>query len=117
VEDLAQRQRGDLVVYSGFNPFSSAGIDLEGWSFVIDLRKGADLNVHLNALTEAIAAHEAPDDIKARLTSEANDVAVELNNPAPDKAALLPRLVGIAILAGAASAVATAATNLLVALT
>ncbi|HEX5924559.1 MAG TPA: hypothetical protein VFY45_12050 [Baekduia sp.] len=42
VEDLAQRQRGDLVVYSGFNPFSSAGLDLEGWSFVIDLRKGAD---------------------------------------------------------------------------
>lgn len=42
VEDLAQRQRGNLVVYSGFNPFSSAGLDLEGWSFVIDLRKGAD---------------------------------------------------------------------------
>jgi hypothetical protein len=42
VEDLAQRQRGNLKVYSGFNPFSSAGIDLQGWSFVIDLRKGAD---------------------------------------------------------------------------
>ncbi|HEX5924558.1 MAG TPA: hypothetical protein VFY45_12045 [Baekduia sp.] len=77
----------------------------------------SSLSLHLNALTEAIAAHEAPDDVKVQLTSEANDVAAELSNPAPDKAALLPRLVGIATLAGAASAVATAATNLLVALT
>ena len=42
LSDLANRQRGNLVVYSGFNPFASAGFDLEGWSFVIDLRKGAD---------------------------------------------------------------------------
>jgi hypothetical protein len=42
VEDLAQRQDGNLVVYSGFNPFASAGLDLEGWSFVIDLRKPAE---------------------------------------------------------------------------
>jgi hypothetical protein len=40
--DLARRQRGNAVVYSGFNPFSSAGFDLDGWSFVIDLRKGAE---------------------------------------------------------------------------
>lgn len=77
----------------------------------------SSLVIHLNALTEAVAAHEAPADVKARLTSEANDVAAELSKPEPDKAALLPRLVGIASLAGAASAVATAATNLLVALT
>ena len=42
LSDLANRQRGNLVVYSGFNPFASAGFDLEGWSFVIDLRKGVD---------------------------------------------------------------------------
>jgi hypothetical protein len=41
--DLARRQHGNLVVYSGFNPFTSAGLDLDdGWSFVLDLRKGAE---------------------------------------------------------------------------
>jgi hypothetical protein len=40
--DLAQRQHGNLIVYSGFNPFTSAGLDHDGWSFVLDLRKGAD---------------------------------------------------------------------------
>jgi hypothetical protein len=42
LEELPRRQRGNLVVYSGFNPFTSAGFDLDGWSFVIDLRKGAE---------------------------------------------------------------------------
>jgi hypothetical protein len=42
VADLARRQDGNLVVYSGFSPFASAGIDLKGWSFVIDLRKAAE---------------------------------------------------------------------------
>jgi hypothetical protein len=41
LDELAARQRGNLVVYSGFNPFTSAGFDLDGWSFVVDLRKGA----------------------------------------------------------------------------
>jgi hypothetical protein len=40
--DLDRGQRGNVVVYSGFNPFSSAGFDLEGWSFVLDLRNGAE---------------------------------------------------------------------------
>ncbi len=42
VEELARRQHGNVVVYSGFNPFSSSGFDLDGWSFVIDLRKGRE---------------------------------------------------------------------------
>jgi hypothetical protein len=42
VDDIARRQAGNLVVYAGFNPFSSAGVDLDGWSFVTDLRRGAD---------------------------------------------------------------------------
>jgi hypothetical protein len=42
VEELVESQGGNLVVYSGFLPFSCAGADLGGWSFVVDLRKGRD---------------------------------------------------------------------------
>jgi hypothetical protein len=42
IEELARRQHGNVVVYSGFNPFSSSGFDLDGWSFAIDLRKGRE---------------------------------------------------------------------------
>jgi hypothetical protein len=42
IEELARRQHGNVVVYSGFNPFSSSGFDLDGWSFVVDLRKGRE---------------------------------------------------------------------------
>jgi hypothetical protein len=41
-EEIVERQAGNLTVYSGFLPFSSAGVDLGGWSFVIDLRKGRE---------------------------------------------------------------------------
>jgi hypothetical protein len=75
------------------------------------------LVAHLTALTRAIAAHQAPPEVKAQLTSEADAVAAELSRAAPDKAALVPRLMVIGTLAGAASAVATAATNLVLALT
>jgi hypothetical protein len=40
IEQLARDQRGNLTVYSGFSPFSGAGLDVGGWSFLIDLRKG-----------------------------------------------------------------------------
>ncbi len=40
IDELARDQRGNLTVYSGFLPFSGAGIDVGGWSFLIDLRKG-----------------------------------------------------------------------------
>lgn len=41
-EELAERQAGNVTVYSGFLPFAGSGFDLGGWSFVIDLRKGKD---------------------------------------------------------------------------
>lgn len=41
IENLARDQRGNLTVYSGFMPFSGAGLKVEGdWSFLIDLCKG-----------------------------------------------------------------------------
>jgi hypothetical protein len=40
IDELAQAQRGNLTVYSGFLPFSGAGALTGGWSFVVDLRKG-----------------------------------------------------------------------------
>jgi hypothetical protein len=41
-DDLVERQAGNLTVYSGFLPFAGAGVDLGGWSFLIDLRKGTE---------------------------------------------------------------------------
>lgn len=42
IDDLVENQHGNLAVYSGFLPFSGAGLDLGGWSFVVDLRKGSE---------------------------------------------------------------------------
>jgi hypothetical protein len=42
IEELARDQRGNLTVYSGFLPFSGAGLDVGGWSFLVDLRKGSE---------------------------------------------------------------------------
>ncbi len=40
IEELARDQRGNLTVYSGFMPFAAAGLNVGGWSFLIDLCKG-----------------------------------------------------------------------------
>lgn len=43
IDELARDQRGNLTVYSGFLPFSGAGLEVGGgWSFLIDLRKGSE---------------------------------------------------------------------------
>jgi hypothetical protein len=42
IEELARDQRGNLTVYSGFLPFSGAGLQVGGWSFLIDLRRGKE---------------------------------------------------------------------------
>jgi hypothetical protein len=42
LSELAARQRGNVTVYSGFNPFAGAGFDHGGWSFAVDLRKGRE---------------------------------------------------------------------------
>jgi hypothetical protein len=42
IEQLARDQRGNLTVYSGFLPFSAAGRDAGGWSFLVDLQKGRE---------------------------------------------------------------------------
>jgi hypothetical protein len=40
--DLATRSRGNITVYSGFNPFAGSGFDHGGWSFAMDMRKGCE---------------------------------------------------------------------------
>jgi hypothetical protein len=44
---LAHDPRSNVTVYSGFSPFIGCGVDIGGWSFVVDLRRGAeDLGGH-----------------------------------------------------------------------
>jgi hypothetical protein len=42
IAELSAEQNGNLTVYSGFLPFSGAGLRAGGWSFVVDLRKGKE---------------------------------------------------------------------------
>lgn len=42
ISELSAERNGNLTVYSGFLPFSGAGLRAGGWSFVVDLRKGND---------------------------------------------------------------------------
>jgi hypothetical protein len=42
LSELDARRRGNITVYSGFNPFAGSGFDHGGWSFAMDMRKGRD---------------------------------------------------------------------------
>jgi hypothetical protein len=42
IEELARDQRGNLTVYSGFLPFSGAGLQVGGWSFLVDLTRAKE---------------------------------------------------------------------------
>jgi hypothetical protein len=42
-DEIVRRNAGNLTVYSGFPPFTSCGVDVGGWSFVVDLRKGREV--------------------------------------------------------------------------
>lgn len=44
ITELSDDQDGNLTVYSGYLPFSGAGVRAGGWSFVVDLRKGNGLS-------------------------------------------------------------------------
>lgn len=38
---IMESQNGNVVIYGGFSPFIGSGTDMGGWSFVIDVKKGA----------------------------------------------------------------------------
>lgn len=42
MDDIVARNGGNLTVYSGFDPFTGSGINVGGWSFVVDLRHGKE---------------------------------------------------------------------------
>jgi len=42
LETIAQEQRGNVVVYSGFSPFVGSGFDIGGWSFAVNTIKGKE---------------------------------------------------------------------------
>jgi hypothetical protein len=97
--DLSRRQRGNLVVYSGFNPFSSAGFDLDGWSFVLDLRKGAE-RLGQRAEPTAFDATEIYDAVTDNLVKldiagfSVDDRVFVHGSDIRDDRALLPDIVG-----------------------
>ena len=39
---LRDYQNGNAVIYSGFSPFVGSGLDLNGWSFALDVSKGSE---------------------------------------------------------------------------
>lgn len=42
LEELAQTQDANTIIYGGFSPFVGAGINIGGWSFAIDTSKGKE---------------------------------------------------------------------------
>lgn len=42
LDELGQRQNGNVTVHSGFFPFVGSGNDIGGWSFALDARKGKE---------------------------------------------------------------------------
>lgn len=49
IEKFNKKTSGNLVIYSGYSPFVGSGIDIGGWSFVVDIDKGKkELNRRLS---------------------------------------------------------------------
>jgi hypothetical protein len=67
IEELARDQRGNLTVYSGFLPFSAAGVKVGGWSFLIDLSRGADELADEPSTPSEIAVAELYEDVERAL--------------------------------------------------
>lgn len=99
IKALAARKAGNVTVYSGFNPFIGAGFDHGGWSFAMDMRKGADRLGHraeakpfalpelYGAISESVAGLEVEGlEIEDRLFVNGVDVRYD--------PALLPDIVG-----------------------
>lgn len=42
LEEIAETQDANVVIYGGFSPFVGAGINIDGWSFAIDASKGKE---------------------------------------------------------------------------
>jgi hypothetical protein len=40
IGELLEHERGNVTVYSGFSPFVGCGLDLDGWSFALNVDKG-----------------------------------------------------------------------------
>jgi hypothetical protein len=40
--DVARAQAGNVTIYSGFSPFVGAGLDQGGWSFALNVSRGAE---------------------------------------------------------------------------
>jgi hypothetical protein len=44
VQHIRDSENGNVLIYSGFTPFAGSGLNLNGWSFALDLRKTCDPN-------------------------------------------------------------------------
>jgi hypothetical protein len=44
LEYIRGMENGNVLIYSGFTPFVGSGLNLNGWSFALDLRKTCDAN-------------------------------------------------------------------------
>jgi len=42
LQEIAENQRGNVVIYGEFNPFVGSGFQLKRWSFPIDISKGKE---------------------------------------------------------------------------
>ncbi|HMG76299.1 MAG TPA: hypothetical protein VK582_22690 [Pyrinomonadaceae bacterium] len=42
LQQITEKQNANVVVYSGFSPFVGSGMDMGGWSFSLNVRKGRE---------------------------------------------------------------------------
>jgi hypothetical protein len=67
VDDVVERQRGNVTVYSAFSPFVGAGFEIDGWSFAINVRRGRESGGGARAEPQEFTVAELYDTVRREL--------------------------------------------------
>jgi hypothetical protein len=46
LKEISESQDANVIIYGGFSPFVGSGLNINGWSFAVDINKGKDKGRH-----------------------------------------------------------------------
>ncbi|WP_333223098.1 hypothetical protein [Microcoleus sp. BR0-C5] len=46
LKEISESQDANVIIYGGFSPFVGSGLNINGWSFAVDIKKGKEKRIH-----------------------------------------------------------------------
>lgn len=46
LKEISESQDANVIIYGGFSPFVGSGLNINGWSFAVDINKGKEKGIH-----------------------------------------------------------------------